>query len=58
MFAVGCLFPVVFAIGGVLLGGFIGGQPGSIWGGVIGLVTGFAVPAVMFYAFVKARRAR
>ncbi|TPG13265.1 hypothetical protein EAH87_17585 [Sphingomonas koreensis] len=56
MLAIGCLFPVLFALGGVVLGALLDGQQGSIWGGAIGLAIGLAVPVAWLYALAAARR--
>ncbi|MBW4330522.1 hypothetical protein KY084_06490 [Stakelama sp. CBK3Z-3] len=47
MMAIGCLFPVLFFLGGAVLGGVLGGQQGSIWGAVAGLIIGLGIPTAM-----------
>ena len=51
MFALGCLFPLIFGIGGIVLGVVLDGQQGAIWGGIVGAVTGCALPVAIFYGF-------
>ncbi|TPG38016.1 hypothetical protein EAH79_17230 [Sphingomonas koreensis] len=56
MLAIGCLFPVLFALGGMVLGALMDGQQGSIWGGALGLAIGLAVPAAWLYVLAAARK--
>ncbi|WNO54307.1 hypothetical protein [Stakelama saccharophila] len=56
MLALGCLFPVLFFIGGAILGAIWFGEQGSIWGAIAGLVLGTLAPLVMFWAFAGARK--
>ena len=56
MAALGCFFPILFLIGGVVVGGMLGGQQGSVWGGAAGALIGCAALGSMLYALVIARR--
>jgi len=58
MLAVGCLAPVLLLIGGALIGAWLGGTAGSIWGSGIGLVLGLGLAAVMVGGLLGARRKR
>jgi|GEM_PF-3914558 len=56
MLALGCLFPVLLAIGGAMLGAMLAGDTGALWGGLGGLALGSAVPAVLLAGLASARR--
>lgn len=56
MLALGCLFPVLLAIGGAMLGAMLAGDTGVLWGGLGGLALGAAVPAIMLRALASARK--
>ncbi|AKH43150.1 hypothetical protein FHS61_001150 [Altererythrobacter atlanticus] len=58
MLALGCLFPVLLAIGGAMIGAMLGGNTGTLWGGIGGLALGCAVPAIMLFALGSARNKR
>lgn len=40
MIAIGCLAPLILGAGGVLLGNWLGGSVGALWGGGAGLLGG------------------
>jgi hypothetical protein len=56
MLAVGCLIPVVLAVGGTVGGAVLAGQQGSIWGGIAGLALGIVVPAAMLVALAGRKK--
>ncbi|WP_199698810.1 hypothetical protein [Aurantiacibacter zhengii] len=56
MAALGCFLLLIFPILGLVIGGWLAGREGMIWGAGIGLVVALGVSGVMGYALVKARR--
>lgn len=47
MIAIGCLAPLILGVAGLLVGNWLDGAQGAIWGGVGGLVIGGAVLAAV-----------
>ncbi|MCA1748056.1 MAG: hypothetical protein ABR601_11340 [Parasphingopyxis sp.] len=58
MLALGCLLPLIFGLGGLLLGAWLGGDAWTIWGGIIGLLLGTVPPILTLVALAKAKGKR
>ncbi|SHG03579.1 hypothetical protein SAMN02745157_3422 [Kaistia soli DSM 19436] len=47
MIAIGCISPIILGVIGVLVGNWLDGSSGAIWGGVAGLIGGGVSLAAM-----------
>lgn len=56
MIAGGCLFLIVLPIMGLVVGLFLAGAYGAIWGAATGFVIAVLMSGVMTYALVMASR--
>lgn len=54
MAALGCFLLLILPLLGVVVGGWIGGRDGMIWGAATGLAVALGVTGAMGYALVKA----
>ena len=58
MLALGCLLPLVFGLGGLLLGAWLGGDSWTLWGGVAGFLLGLIPPVLMLVALARVKGER
>ncbi|MGB3797156.1 MAG: hypothetical protein WA957_12720 [Alteraurantiacibacter sp.] len=56
MAALGCFLLLILPLAGLLLGGWLAGTDGMIWGAGAGFAVALAITGMMTYALVKARR--
>lgn len=56
MAALGCFLLLILPLAGLMLGGWLAGPEGMIWGAAIGFAVALIVTGIMGYALVRARR--
>jgi hypothetical protein len=56
MLAIGCLIPVVLAIGGGTVGFAIGSTAAGLWGGAAGFGVGVAALVAVIWAFEREKK--
>jgi hypothetical protein len=56
MFAIGCLLLVILPIVGLVIGLFLAGTAGAIWGAAIGFGVAAIAAGISMAALVQARR--
>ena len=56
MVALGCFLLLVLPLAGLVIGGWLAGPEGMIWGAGTGLAIALGVSGVMGYSLVKAGR--
>ena len=56
MAALGCLLFLILPILGLVLGGWLAGPDGMIWGAGAGFALALSITGMMGYGLVKARR--
>ena len=56
MAAFGCILLMILPLLGLVIGGWLAGPDGMIWGAVVGFAVALAIIGVSGYGLVKARR--